>query len=113
MSTQVHLEALIEDLDVDCGFIFDANGVLQEAFYLDLAENFAAMSSMIATMCHEIVEDFELGKLDDVILNTDSGLFYIKKFEDHKYLGLVTYDASKLALIHGKLQNLQKETETL
>ncbi|MCR8667278.1 roadblock/LC7 domain-containing protein [Aestuariibaculum sp. M13] len=111
MPKPVDLDALIHDIDVECGFIFDSDGVLEESMYLDLAENFAAMSSMITAMSREIAEDFDLGELDNIILNTKSGLFVVKKIEADRYLGVVTYDASKLALIHRRLQSLFAETE--
>ncbi|MFD2891971.1 hypothetical protein ACFS5J_08110 [Flavobacterium chuncheonense] len=109
MSRKVNLEMLIDDIDVECGFVFDSEGVLDRSLYLDLAENFAAMSGMITTMCKEIMEDFNLGELDEIILNTNSGLFFVKKIQNNEYLGIVTKDSSKLALIHMKLQNLLKE----
>ncbi|MBD0823287.1 roadblock/LC7 domain-containing protein [Aestuariibaculum marinum] len=111
MPKPIDLDALIEDIDVECGFIFDSDGVLEESMYLDLSENFAAMSSMITTMCREIAEDFELGEIDNIILNAQSGLFVVKKVEEDRYLGVVTYDSSKLALIHRRLQSLFQETE--
>ncbi len=105
-SKKINLEQLVDDTEVDAALIFNSDGILTKSIYLELAENYAAMSGILTTMSIELLQDLKLGNLDEIILNTDLGLFFIKKIDKNEYLGLVSKSASKMAIIHMKLQKL-------
>lgn len=105
-SKKINLEQLVDDTEVDAALIFNNDGILTKSIYLELAENYAAMSGILTTMSIELLQDLKLGNLDEIILNTDLGLFFIKKIDKNEYLGLVSKSASKMAIIHMKLQKL-------
>ncbi|MCL9809578.1 roadblock/LC7 domain-containing protein [Flavobacterium luminosum] len=100
------LELLIEKIDVNGGMIFNSEGVLFESYNLDYPGNISAMSAMILNVSKELFENSNLGKVNELILKADQGLFFIKHINQDEWLTLFTEDLSKMGLIHLSTQNL-------
>ncbi len=102
---KIKLDALIESIGVEAGLVFNTDGVLLEFQQLEYPGNIAAMSGVLLTMCKELLEDLKYGVTNELILQGEKGLFFVKKLKNDEYLGLFTKDPSKLGLIHLKMQN--------
>ncbi len=107
MKSKLDLNLLIEDTGVDSALVFNEDGNLIRSEYLDFDGNIAAMAGVLLTMCKELIEDLKFGNSQELILHADKGLFFVKKIEKEEYLALITKNASKLGLIHLKLQSIQ------
>lgn len=103
---KLNLDVLIEETGVDSALVFNEDGVLIKSHYLDFDGNIAAMAGVLMTMCKELIDDLKFGNSNELILNADKGLFFVRKLEKDEYLALISKNASKLGLIHLKLQSI-------
>lgn|SRR6218665_2211374 len=103
---KLDLDTLIEETGVDSALVFNEDGILIKSHYLDFDGNIAAMAGVLLTMCKELVDDLKFGTSHELILHADKGLFFVRKLEKGEYLALITKNASKLGLIHLKLQSI-------
>ncbi|WP_136667643.1 roadblock/LC7 domain-containing protein [Flavobacterium sp. H122] len=101
---KLDLDALINETGVDSALIFNGDGNLIKSLYLNFDGNIAAMGGILLTMCKELIEDLKLGNSQELILQAEKGLFFVRKLEKDEYLALITKNPSKLGLIHLKLQ---------
>jgi predicted regulator of Ras-like GTPase activity (Roadblock/LC7/MglB family) len=106
MKSKIDLNVLLEETGVDSAMVFNEDGNLIKSQYLDFDGNIAAMAGVLLTMCKELIEDLKFGNSHELILHADKGLFFVRKVEKDEYLALITKNASKLGLIHLKLQSI-------
>jgi predicted regulator of Ras-like GTPase activity (Roadblock/LC7/MglB family) len=72
---------------------------LLESTPLEYAENFAAMSSAITIMCTEMLEDMNVGKMNQLIIRAEKLLLVCARLNDQKYIIVGTEDLSKVGIL--------------
>ena len=107
--TREELEKILSDTGLDNILLFNIDGELIESNDFDYDSNYAAMSGIISTMCKEMIEDLEYGKMEKIIIHADNGLVMIQKLDVDGYLATFTKDGSKLGLLMKTMNSILKK----
>ena len=97
--TKEEILEILNTANLDNILLFDLNGNLIESNDFQFDKNFAAMNSVITTMCKEMIGELEYGELEKVLIQASVGLVLLNKVNKDYYIASFTKDISKIGIL--------------